>query len=428
MSKNKLVIFLVAAAFLGGVIGSSLFFAPRTNANIFDDIYRGIIKSLGEGSSSSPVQTLPSLLGGIQSGGNNPVVVNDYEQAIIGAVKKASPAVVSIIISKDVPVIEQCPYDPFSNVPQEFQQFFDFGGGAQFYQPCQKGTKYQEVGGGSGFIVSSDGLIVTNKHVVSDTSADYTVFTNDGKKYPAKVLARHPSLDIALVKISVSNLPTLELGDSSVIQLGQTAIAIGNALGEFRNTVSVGNISGLARTLTASDSGTGASETLNDVIQTSAAINPGNSGGPLLDLSGRVIGINTAMVSGAQNIGFAIPINIAKKSIESVSSFGGIKIAYLGVRYTMLNTDVAQQYGVSQTSGALIEGDSSSSAVEPGSPAENAGLKEGDIIIKIGGQDVNSDNPLTSIISQKNPGDIVTLTIIRAGKEITVGVTLGERK
>lgn len=238
----------------------------------------------------------------------------DYEVRVINAAKAASPAVVAITISKYVPIIERCPYNPFSNLPPEFQQFF--GRDLQFYQPCQKGTKLQEVGGGSGFIISADGLILTNRHVVADTEAEYTVFTNDGKKYSAKVLARDPNIDIAVIKISASNLPKIKLGDSDSIQVGQTVIAIGNALGEFRNTVNIGVVSGLSRNITAS--GGGLTETIYNVIQTDASINPGNSGGPLLNLRGEVIGINTAIAQNAQSIGFAIPINQVKKIISNV--------------------------------------------------------------------------------------------------------------
>ena len=237
-----------------------------------------------------------------------------YEAQVINAVKIASPAVVAITISKNVPIIEQCPYNPFSNLPPEFQQFF--GQNLQFYQPCQKGTKLQEVGGGSGFIISADGLILTNKHVVQDIAAEYTVFTNDGKKYSAKVLARDPNIDIAVIKIGASNLPTIKLGDSGSIQVGQTAIAIGNALGEFRNTVNIGVVSGLSRNITASGGG-GLVETIYNVIQTDASINPGNSGGPLLNLRGEVMGINTAIAQNAQSVSFAIPINQVKEIINN---------------------------------------------------------------------------------------------------------------
>lgn len=242
---------------------------------------------------------------------------SDHEAQIISAAKAASPAVVAITISKNVPIIEQCPYNPFSNLPQEFQQFFG-SQNFQFYQPCQKGTKLQEIGGGSGFIVSGDGIILTNKHVVSDAQAQYTVLTNDGKKYQAKILARDPNIDIALIKIEPPGLPMVKLGDSDSIQVGQTAIAIGNALGEFRNTVSVGVVSGLSRNITAS--GGGLTEAIYNVIQTDASINPGNSGGPLLNLRGEVIGINTAIAENAQSIGFAIPVNQIKKIVSDVLS------------------------------------------------------------------------------------------------------------
>ncbi len=236
------------------------------------------------------------------------------EAQVINTVKITSPAVVAITVSKNVPIIEQCPYNPFSDLPPEFQQFF--GQNLQFYQPCQKGTKLQEVGGGSGFVISSDGLILTNNHVVADTAAEYTVFTNDGKKYPAKVLIRDPNIDIAVIKINASQLPIIKLGNSDLVQVGQSVVAIGNALGEFRNTVNVGVISGLSRDITAS--GGGLTEKINNVIQTDASINPGNSGEPLLNLRGEVIGINMAIVQGAQSISFAIPINQVKEIISSV--------------------------------------------------------------------------------------------------------------
>lgn len=233
------------------------------------------------------------------------------EQAIIKAVKAYSPSVVSIVISKDVPILEQY-----------YNDFFGI-------QIRQNGTQKQQIGGGSGFIISPEGMILTNKHVVQDKTAEYTVLTNDGKKFPAKVVALDPVQDLAILKIdqekiinqdgglTIRTFPTVKLGDSDNLQIGQTVIAIGNALGEFQNTVSVGVISGLGRTITAQGGGT--VETLEDVIQTDAAINKGNSGGPLLNLRGAVIGINAAMSVEGENIGFAIPINKAKKDIESVS-------------------------------------------------------------------------------------------------------------
>ncbi len=352
---------------------------------------------------------------------------NDYETSVIAAVKKASPAVVSIVISEQVPIVEQCPYNPFSDLPPEFQQLFG-NATSTFTQPCDTGkTQLQEVGGGSGFIISSDGLILTNKHVVSDTSASYTVITNDSKKYTAKVLARDPSQDFAVVKISATGLPTVSLGDSDGLELGQTAIAIGNALGQFSNTVSVGVVSGLERTVTASDEANGQQETIQGVIQTDAAINPGNSGGPLLNLQGEVIGINTAIASDAQSIGFAIPINRAKSDINSVRTTGNIQSPYLGVRYITITSDIAQQQNLPVSIGALVRGSSDGPAVEPGSPAAKAGIKAEDIIEKVGGQQLDANHALGDIIAGHNVGDVVTLTINRGGTEMTLRVTLAKR-
>lgn len=350
--------------------------------------------------------------------------VEAYENAVVAAVKKASPAVVSITISKNVPVLENCA-SPFSGLPPEFRQFFDM---PQFTVPCDTGkTQLQEVGGGSGFIVSSDGLILTNKHVVSDVSASYTVFTNDGKKYDAKVLARDPAQDLAVVKINAVGLPTVTLGDSSGLQLGQTAIAIGNALAEFRNTVSVGVISGLSRAIIAQNLSSGASESLEGLIQTDAAINPGNSGGPLLNLAGDVIGIDTAVAQGAQNIGFAIPINLAKRDIDSVKSTGEIQIPYIGVRYAILTSDVASKNKLSVDHGAWVHGSEGNPAVVSGSPAAKAGLKSGDVITAVNGKDLTQDYSLSTAVNEHNVGDKITLTVVRGSQTISVDVVLAKR-
>jgi serine protease Do len=350
-----------------------------------------------------------------------PVV--DYEQAVINAVKRISPSVVSITISKNVPIIEQCPYNPFSDLPEDIQKFFGWKF-PEFYMPCEKGKKLQQVGSGSGFIISQDGLILTNKHVVLDQNASYTVLTNDGKKYSAKILARDPIEDLAILKIEANNLVPAPLGNSDELQLGQSVIAIGNALGEFRNTVSVGVVSGLARTVRASG-GLGYEETIHDVIQTDAAINPGNSGGPLVNLAGEVIGINTAMASGAENIGFAIPINKAKRVIESVKTKGKIEAPFLGIRYVIIDEDLAKERKLPVTYGALIDSDGKNPAVVSGSPAERAGLKKGDIILEINGQKITEENTLAGIISRFSPGDTIDLKILRDGKELNLKVTLG---
>ncbi|MDD5547818.1 MAG: trypsin-like peptidase domain-containing protein [Candidatus Pacebacteria bacterium] len=347
-----------------------------------------------------------------------------YESAMIKTVEEASQSVVSIVISKDLPVIEQCPYNPFGNLPPEYQQFFgDISG---FTQPCQKGTKKQEVGGGTGFIISEDGMILTNKHVVSDEKAEYTVLMNDGKKYTAKILARDPLQDLAVAKIQATGLKPLKLGDSDSIKLGQTAIVIGNALGEFRNTVSRGIISGLSRKITATDGAQ--SESLEGLIQTDAAINPGNSGGPILNLRGEVIGVSVAMATNAQSIGFAIPINKAKRDINSVKASGKIIFPYLGVRYMAITDDLAEKEKLTVKRGALVRGNESGAGVLKDSPAYKAGIKAEDIILEVNGEKIDEDNSLSALLQKYNVGDKVKLKILRDSKEIEIEVALEEKK
>ena len=355
-----------------------------------------------------------------------------YEQAVIDAAKNVSPSVVSIVISKNLPVYEQQWVNPFgdTNRNDSFGDVFP-GFNFQIPQQVQNGTKYQEVGAGSGFIVSEDGLVLTNKHVVSDNKADYTVFMNDGKKYSAKVLALDPVQDLAVIKIEPregEKFQAVTLGDSDGLQIGQTAIAIGNALGQFRNTVSVGVVSGLGRTVSASDQIGSFSETLQDIIQTDAAINAGNSGAPLLNLRGEVIGINTAMAQGAQGIGFAIPINMAKNDIDQVKTINKIVYPFLGVRYVIVDEQIKEKYDLSIAYGVLIlKGDKGEAAVTKGSAAEKAEIKEKDVILEINGKKINKENTLAKAILNYNPGDKIALKILRDGKEINVDVILGER-
>lgn len=337
------------------------------------------------------------------------------EERIITTVQDASSAVVSIILTKDEPVFEQIFRDPF----EEF--FGPPAGGSPFLIPelRQKGTEKREIGGGSGFLVSADGLIITNKHVVLRDDVEYTVFTNDGKSYSATVLARDPVQDIAIIKIEGPD-PFLfvRFGDSEKLEIGQTVVAIGNALGEFRNTVSVGVISGLGRTITASDGGEFV-ETIEDVIQTDAAINKGNSGGPLLNLAGEVIGVNTATVLGAQNIGFAVPANRAGRDLYQVRELGKIAYPFLGI-----------QYRLEPDEGALVI------EVVAGSAAEKAGIEKDDILLEFDGKKITAEHSLGTIIQQYdfssakpvyNPGDIVELKIRRGGKELMLRAILDER-
>jgi serine protease Do len=263
--------------------------------------------------------------------------------------------------------------------------------------------------------------------VVEDTAATYTVLMNDGKKFDATVLSRDPVNDLALVKISANNLTTVPLGDSSSLEIGQKVIAIGNALGQYQNTVTTGVVSGIGRTITAGGTSTG-SEQLEGVIQTDAAINPGNSGGPLLDIGGSVIGINTAIDSQGQLVGFAIPVNDIKKDVDSFKRYGKITKPFLGIRYVLVNSTIKDEKKLSVDYGALIISDRNSPAVVPGSAAEKSGLKENDIVLEINGNKVDADHSLAAIIKNYNPGDQIKLKVLSNGQTKEITVTLGETK
>ena len=352
------------------------------------------------------------------------------ESDIVTTVEKASPAVVSIIVTKDLPILERYYSDPFGD-GDFFQRFFgdNFGDFFSFGQPQyrQKGTEKREVGGGTGFLVSADGYIITNKHVVSDENAEYTVLLNDESKHNAQVLARDPVNDLAFLKIEGENFSYLEFGDSANLKVGQSVIAIGNALGEFRNTVSVGVISGLSRSIMAGGAGRGAEE-ISGAIQTDASINPGNSGGPLLNIAGQVIGINTAMAAGAENIGFAIPSNDIKKVYDNVKKNGRIVRPWLGVRYVMIDEEIKKANNLTFDYGALVvRGENRTDlAVIPGSPADKAGLTENDIILEINGQKLDSEHPLTKQIAGFGPGEEISAKVSQKGKEKTIKIILEE--
>ena len=276
-------------------------------------------------------------------------------------------------------------------------------------------------------IVTSDGLILTNRHVVEDTAATYTVVTSDGKTYPASVVSRDSVNDVAFVRISASNLPAVQLADSGAVKVGQRVVAIGNALGQFQNTVTDGIVSGLSRGIAAGDSsGSGATEALSNVFQTDAAINPGNSGGRLVNLDGQVIGMNTAVAGqGSQNIGFAIPINDIKPLLDSVKSKGHIVRAFLGVRYVVLDQQTAQANNLPVNDGAWVQAtDDTNPGVVAGSPADKAGVKEGDIITKIGNDSVDSTHSLQSLVGKHQVGDKISVTVLRGGKSQNLEVTL----
>jgi S1-C subfamily serine protease len=398
-----------------------LFFITLICSIVFSSIVAGAV-GFWAGSLSQKTDELNLLQD------RNIVKVNE-ESDVVSVVEKVSPAVVSIIITKNLPKIEEYYFNPFGD-DDFFNRFFGddfFNFGIPQYR--QNGTEEQEIGGGTGFIITSDGYIVTNKHVVADEEAEYTVMMNDESKYDAEVVARDPTTDFAVLKIEGKDFPTIELGDSDELKVGQTVIAIGNALGEFRNTVSVGVISGLSRSITASSFGFG-SENLVGVIQTDASINHGNSGGPLLNLAGQVIGINTAIAQDAQNIGFAIPINEVKNSIESVKEYGKIIKPWLGVRYIMINESIAESNKLDVDYGALIiRGEEKTDlAVIPGSPADKAGLVENDIILEVNGEKIDQDYPLMKAIAKFKPGDEITLKVLHKGEEKEVKVRLEELK
>lgn len=318
----------------------------------------------------------------------------EENSATINAVAKVTPSVVNIISNKNVQSI--------------------FGG------------VFEQVGGGTGFVVRDNGFIATNRHVVSDKEAKYKVVTSDGSSYEAIVIALDPFNDLAIIKIDANNLTVADLGDSDVLQVGQRVVAIGNALGEYQNTVTSGIISAVNRVIIAGDGVR--SERLDGVIQTDAGINPGNSGGPLVNMAGQVIGINTAIDLEGREIGFAIPINSVKSAIDSVLTTGSIKRPMLGIRYLHINKELAALNNMDIENGALVvRGDNSGElAVAPGGPADKAGIKENDIILSINDVVINEKKSITSILSKYQPGDIVKLKVWRAGEELVMSVKLGE--
>lgn len=329
------------------------------------------------------------------------------ESATVGVVKQVTPAVVSIVVSKEISQRQ------FLYGPTPYDEFQAEDGNS---------SEKVEVGGGTGFVVTSDGLILTNRHVVSDEDAEYTVVMDDGTEYAATILGRDTFNDIAVVKIEATDLPILELGDSDSLQQGQTVIAVGNVLALYQNTVTKGVVSGLSRTL-----GGGV---LTDLIQTDAAINEGNSGGPMINLYGQVVGINTAVDRAGEGIGFAIPINEAKVIVDSVKQYGRIVRPYLGVRYLMIDEDLQAANSLPYSYGALVQSDASKPnqlAVIPGSPADKAGLEANDIILEINGVKVEGALGLPKALERFKVGDMVTLKVYHDGQEVEKTTTLVER-
>lgn len=350
----------------------------------------------------------PQLNQGVKQLVPEKVKIVTEESITIDIVKKSGSSVVTIA-EDAAKLVNDSSFnsDPFS--------FFD--------TPAQQSNQSpaEPQGIGSGFIISGDGMIVTNKHVVADTQGKYHIITSDDKKYTVQKIYRDPLNDVAILKIDpnenkVQKLTPIDLGDSSKLQVGQYVVAIGTALGEFRNTVTTGVISGLGRGITAGSPYEGSVEKLDNVIQTNAAINPGNSGGPLLNSSGQVIGVNTAVSESGQNIGFAIPINLIKNSLNTFNNTGKFERAYLGVGYKMISRDLALLNDLPE--GAYVQ------QVVAGSPADKAGVIRGDIIIKIDGQKVNSNSQPSTIIAGKKVGQTITLTLYRGDKTQEVSAIL----
>lgn len=281
-------------------------------------------------------------------------------------------------------------------------------------------------GAGSGFIVSADGYILTNKHVVPEGTERVKVTTASGQTYDNVVVkGRDPLNDVAFLKIDgVNSLPAVTLADSSKVSVGQQVVAIGNALGQYQNSVTSGIISGLGRPVVAGSESSEDTESLENLFQTDAAINPGNSGGPLLNLNGEVIGINTAIAQDAQGIGFAIPINDTKSMIESMIGSGQISRPMLGVRYISINDAVATSRKLPVKAGALLTSSGGNPAIISGGPGDKAGLRSGDIITKINNDDINPSQSLLSLVGRYKPGDTVTLMVLRDGKTLNLKATL----
>ena len=342
---------------------------------------------------------------------------------IVKTVQAVMPAVVSIAVSKKLERVEK-------DLAQAFPYPY---GHMDMHVPPDKIDAHGmvQVGGGSGCITTKDGTILTNKHVISEPYAEYTVILSDGKKYPAKVVARDPMDDIAILKIKekVSNLPTIKLGGSKNIQLGSTVLAFGNALGTFKNTVSSGIVSGLARTIEAMQIPGAPTQEMRGLIQTDAAINPGNSGGPLTDAEGNMIGINTAIVVGAQNIGFAIPVHTAIRDLNDLKKHGKIKRPLLGIRYLTITPEIKAKIGLPVDDGALVTKQHPlDKAIAKGGPADKAGIQESDIILKWNGGKITEEVTIQDYLGKSKVGDKVELTVFRNKRETTKKVLLTERK
>jgi serine protease Do len=335
------------------------------------------------------------LLPGVTPSSNHQQQIAQEGEVVADVAKKVSPSVVSVVTES-------------------------YSSTSQFFSPS-----LQE-GAGTGVIISKDGYILTNKHVVSEGTTKVSVITSDGTRYDDVVIVgRDPLNDIAFLKIKgAKDLRPATLGDSGKVAIGQKVIAIGNALGQYQNTVTSGIVSGLGRPVMASADGQDAA--LSDLLQTDAAINPGNSGGPLVNLKGEVIGLNTAIIENAQGIGFALPINATKGLQKGVLETGKLRRAYIGIQYITLTPEVARELKLGIKYGAYVGTNGGGRGVVQGSPAARAGIRNGDIITNVNGTAIDQRNSLATLLAQYVPGDKVTLTLLRGGRAIKVDLTLAE--
>lgn len=376
--KKSLPFVLVGLAFIAGIMG-------------------GVIGS----------RAFPDRITSLDSSSAGQQIVSSQSELISNIATVVSPSVVSINVESKV------------SGAGSLQDFFGGSGGIDS-SPTSESA-------GTGIIISSDGIIITNRHVIPENSTNISVTTSDGKTYDSvELIAKdtRTNFDIAFLKIrNVNDLKPAKIGDSTKMRVGDAVVAIGYALGEFSNTVTSGIISGVGRPITASD-GEMSAESLTNLFQTDAAINPGNSGGPLVNMNGEVIGINTAVAGDAQNIGFSIPTNDIQNQISSILDKGKLEIPYLGVRYISVTPAIQKRFSLSSDNGAWLKSSDATQAVLNGSPADKAGLREGDIITFVNGEKVDSENPLATRLSKYKVGDTIEISYQRDGKEQKTKATL----
>ena len=423
--RRRGLVTVAAVAVSAAVIGAGGTVGALAAVGTFDQRTVAVV-------TDAPAQPASLVTPGTGSAGRSPTAaftgVNDV---VVAAASRVSPAVVTIISSTQTGTSGSGLFqDPFGNGQGNGNGTDPFGNGQGNGNGNGNGQGGQSiyglpadqmpVGVGSGFIFDANGWILTNNHVV-DGATNLTVQLADGRSFPAKVYGTDTLTDLAIVKIDATGLPTAPLGDSSTLRVGQLAIAVGDPLGEYPGTVTTGVVSGLGRSIN------DATINLDNLIQTDAAINPGNSGGPLIDESGAVIGVDTAIAGSAQGIGFAIPVNLAKPLMQQAIAGQQLSRPWLGVRYQPLDAGVATRNSLSVSSGAWITSGGNGAAVESGSPADKAGLKEGDIITAVNGTKIDTSHPLIELIASHAPGETITLSVRRGNADADIQVTLTTR-